>query len=141
MPKLRSELSGSVAEAPEAARSKTPSHRTRSATLAPFRHRIFLAIWVASLVSNFGSLIQSVGAPWLMTSIAPRADMVALVQAATLLPIMLFSLPAGALADAVDRRLLMMIAQAVMLVASTVLTVLGFLGWIGPWTLLATTRR
>jgi MFS family permease len=139
MPKLRSELSGSVAEAPEAARSKTPSPRTRSATLAPFRHRIFLAIWTASLVSNFGSLIQSVGASWLMTSIAPRPDMVALVQAATLLPIMLFSLPAGALADAFDRRLLMMIAQGVMLIASIVLTVLGFLGWIGPWSLLAST--
>ena len=68
-----------------------------------------------------------------MTSIAPRPDMVALVQAAALLPIMLFSLAAGALADAFDRRLLMIIAQAVMLIASAVLTVLGFLGWVGPW--------
>ena len=70
------------------------SRATASAALAPFRHRIFLAIWIASLVSNLGSLIQGVGAAWLMTSIAPRPDMVALVQASTLLPIMLFSLPA-----------------------------------------------
>jgi MFS family permease len=107
--------------------------------LAPFRHRIFLAIWIASLVSNFGSLIQSVGASWLMTSLAPTPDMVALVQAATLLPIMLFSLPAGALADAFDRRRLMIVAQAVMLIASAVLALFGFLGWIGPGTLLFTT--
>lgn len=141
MSKLRSELSGSAAEQPEqvGARAPAPPLTSRSATLAPFQHRIFLAIWIASLVSNFGSLIQSVGASWLMTSIAPRPDMVALVQAAALLPIMLFSLAAGALADAFDRRLLMIIAQAVMLIASAVLTVLGFLGWVGPWTLLFTT--
>jgi MFS family permease len=108
-------------------------------TLAPFRHRIFLAIWIASLVSNFGSLIQSVGASWLMTIIAPRPDMVALVQAATMLPIMFFSLAAGALADAMDRRVLMLIAQSLMLSASMILAVLGFLGWINPWTLLAMT--
>jgi len=76
----------------------------RSSTLAPFRHRIFLAIWTASLVSNFGSLIQGVGASWLMTSIAPSADMVALVQAASSLPIVLFSLLAGAAADVWERR-------------------------------------
>ena len=115
------------------------SRGTGAAALAPFRYRIFLAIWIASLVSNLGSLIQGVGAAWLMTSIAPRPDMVALVQASTLLPIMLFSLPAGALADALDRRLLMMIAQAVMLAASAVLAALGFLGAIGPWMLLAMT--
>jgi MFS family permease len=119
--------------------AKGPSSRTGARTLAPFRHRIFLAIWIASLISNFGSLIQSVGASWLMTIIAPRPDMVALVQAATMLPIMLFSLAAGALADAVDRRRLMLIAQSLMLAASMILAVLGFLGWIGPWMLLAMT--
>jgi MFS family permease len=139
MPKLRSELSGSLAEGAKIGPGSPAPTRSRSATLAPFRHRIFLAIWIASLVSNFGSLIQSVGASWLMTSLAPTPDMVALVQAATLLPIMLFSLPAGALADAFDRRLLMIVAQAVMLIASAVLTVFGFLGWIGPWLLLVTT--
>jgi len=60
----------------------------RESTLAPFTSRIFLWIWSASLLSNFGGLIQAVGASWLMTSLAPSADMVALVQASTTLPIM-----------------------------------------------------
>ena len=66
------------------------------------------AVWFASLASNFGGLIESVGAAWLMTSIGTSADMVALVQASTTLPIMLFSLAAGAIADNFDRRKLML---------------------------------
>jgi hypothetical protein len=66
-------------------------HR-RISSLSPFQHRIFLAVWMASLASNFGGLIQSVGAAWLMTSIGASADLIALVQASTTLPIMLFSL-------------------------------------------------
>ncbi len=110
-----------------------------SPTLAPFRSRIFAVIWSASLVSNFGSLIQAVGASWLMTSIAPSADMVALVQASTTLPIMLLSLPSGATADIWDRRLVMLIAQAVMLIVAAVLTATAYMGLITPWTLLALT--
>ena len=111
----------------------------RKATLGPFRYRIFLAIWTASLISNFGSLIQVVGASWLMTSLAPSPDMVALVQASTTLPIMLLSLAAGATADIWDRRIVMLIAQVFMLIVSAVLTVLGYLGKISPWSLLAFT--
>ena len=92
----------------------------------PVQHRIFFAIWTASLVSNFGSLIQGVGASWLMTSIAPSADMVALVQAASSLPIMLFSLLAGAAADLWDRRNIMLVAQAAMLLISAALSFLAF---------------
>ena len=72
--------------------------------LSPFRHPIFRAVWLASLASNFGSLIESVGAAWLMTSLGASAGMIALVQASTTLPIMLFSLAAGAIADNFDRR-------------------------------------
>src|SRR3954453_4206497 len=111
----------------------------RASTLAPFRHRIFLAIWTASLVSNFGSLIQGVGASWLMTSIAPSADMVALVQAASSLPIMLFSLLAGAAADLWDRRNIMLVAQAAMLLISAALSFLAYLGLVTPWLLLGLT--
>src|SRR4028119_1156100 len=75
-----------------------------TSAFSPFRSRIFLAIWIASLVSNFGSLIQNVGATWLMTSLAPSADMVALIQVSTVLPIVLFSLPAGAAAGGWGRR-------------------------------------
>lgn len=115
-----------------------PSWR-RSPTLAPLHSRIFAWIWTASLVSNFGSLIQTVGASWLMTSLAPSPDMVALVQASTTLPIMLLSLPAGATADIWDRRMVMLIAQALMLVVAGVLTATAYLGLVTPWVLLTMT--
>jgi MFS family permease len=110
-----------------------------SPTLAPFHSRVFAMIWTASLVSNFGSLIQAVGASWMMTSIAPSADMVALVQASTTLPIMLLSLASGATADIWDRRLVMLIAQILMLLVSLALTITAYMGQITPWTLLALT--
>ena len=100
---------------------------------------MFFAIWVANLVSNFGSLIQGVGASWLMTPLAPSADMVSLVQASTSLPIMLLSLAAGALADIRDRRRVMLAAQGWMLAVSAVLAVLAHLGTLTPWVLLAFT--
>jgi MFS family permease len=107
--------------------------------LSPFRHRIFLAVWSASLASNFGGLIQSVGAAWLMTSIGASADLIALVQASTTLPIMLFSLMAGAIADNFDRRKLMLAAQIFLLAVSVVLTVCAYLELVTPWLLLTFT--
>jgi MFS family permease len=111
----------------------------RATTLAPFSSPTFTKIWCASLVSNFGSLIQAVGASWLMTSLAPGADYVALVQASTTLPIMLLALPAGAFADIWDRRLIMVIAQVMMLVTSAVLAVIAFTDHLTPWVLLTLT--
>jgi len=116
-----------------------PASWRDSSTLAPFHSAIFAAIWSASLVSNFGSLIQAVGASWLMTSIAPSPDMVALVQASMALPIMLLSLVSGATADIWDRRLVMIIAQGLMLTVSAALTVIAFLGLVTPWGLLTLT--
>ncbi|QPC91083.1 MFS transporter [Mesorhizobium sp. INR15] len=107
--------------------------------LAPFRHGIFRAVWSASLVSNFGGLIQGVGAAWMMTTIATSSYQVALVQASTTLPIMLFALVAGAIADSFDRRKVMLVAQTFMLVVSVLLTVFTYYGLITPWTLLAFT--
>ena len=97
----------------------------RISPLAPMGHPVFRAIWFASLASNLGGLIQSVGAAWLMTSISASDDMVALVQASTTLPIMIFSLAAGAIADNFDRRLVMLAAQLLMLTASILLAVCG----------------
>jgi len=111
----------------------------RATTLAPFQSRTFLKIWSASLVSNFGSLIQAVGASWLMTSLAPTADYVALVQASTSLPIMLLALPSGAIADIWDRRVIMLIAQGAMLIVSIALAVMAFADLITPWSLLTLT--
>jgi MFS family permease len=96
-------------------------------------------MWIASLLSNFGTLIQGVGAAWLMTSLAPSADMVALVQVSTVLPIMLFSLPAGAAADVWDRRIVMLVAQGAMLAVSVALAGLAWLGLVTPWLLIALT--
>lgn len=111
----------------------------QGSALAPFQHRTFRFVWFASLASNFGGLIQTVGAAWLMTSIASSSDMVALVQASTSLPIMLFSLVSGALADSFDRRRVMLTAQCFMLLVSALLTLFAYLDLITPWMLLAFT--
>lgn len=111
----------------------------RPSPLAPLQHQTYRSIWVANLASSFGALIQGVGAAWLMTSIADSVDMVALVQASTSLPIMLFSLVGGAMADSFNRRRVMLAAQCFMLVVSAALAVGTYLGLITPWTLLAFT--
>lgn len=111
----------------------------RNSPLAPFRHETFRLIWAASLISNFGGLVQSVGAAWMMASISSSAHMVALVQASTSLPIMLFSLASGALADSFDRKKIMLTAQFFMLVVSVTLTVAAWYELITPWLLLAFT--
>ena len=106
---------------------------------APFKHSIFRSVWIASLASNFGSLIQTVGAAWMMTMIATSADMVTLVQASTALPVMLFSLVSGAIADNSDRRRVMITAQAFMLIVSVLLALTTYAGLITPWLLLTFT--
>jgi MFS family permease len=110
-----------------------------TSSLSPFQHRIFLSVWVASLASNFGGLIQSVGAAWLMTSIGASADLIALVQASTTLPIMLFSLMAGAIADNFDRRQLMLASQVFLLAVSVALTLCAYYSLVTPWLLLGFT--
>ena len=90
-------------------------------------------------MSNFGGLIQGVGAAWMMTTIATSSYQVALVQASTTLPIMLFALVAGAIADSFNRRKVMLVAQTFMLVVSALLTLFTWQGWMTPWTLLAFT--
>ncbi len=109
---------------------------SNSSTLGPLKHETYRRIWFASLASNFGGLIQAVGAAWMMTTITASEDMVALVQTSTALPIMLFSLISGALADNFDRRRVMLTAQCLMLAVSAVLTACALIGWITPWLLL-----
>lgn len=108
-------------------------------TLAPLRRPLFRAFWTASMASNLGSYVQSVGAAWLMTSIAPSASFVALVNSATTLPILLLALVAGAVADVYDRRLVMIGSQGVMLCASVALAVMAYVGVMSPWLLLGMT--
>jgi MFS family permease len=104
---------------------------------APLRHVVFRRIWLASLLSNLGLLIQAVGAAWAMTQMTPDADKVALVQTALMLPVMLISMPAGAIADMYDRRIVALVSLSISLSGATALTVLAWFGLITPNTLLA----
>ena len=104
---------------------------------APLRHPVFRRIWLASLLSNLGILIQGVGAAWAMTQMAASADKVALVQTALMLPVMLISMPAGAIADMHDRRIVAMVSLSIALVGATVLTVLAWFSLITPSILLS----
>ncbi|MBS0528484.1 MAG: MFS transporter [Proteobacteria bacterium] len=104
---------------------------------APLRHAIFRRIWLASLLSNLGLLIQGVGAAWAMTQMTSAADKVALVQTALMLPIMLISMPAGAIADMYDRRVVALISLSIALSSATTLAVLAWLGLVTPNILLA----
>ena len=108
-------------------------------TLTLFRNQTFRMLWVASLASNFGGLVQAVGAAWMMTTLSQSQSMVALVQTSITLPIVIFSLMAGVFADNFDRRRVMLIAQGFMLFVSVALTLLAFGGLLTPWLLLAFT--
>jgi MFS family permease len=98
---------------------------------------VFRRIWLASLLSNLGLMIQSVGAAWAMTQMTASADKVALVQTALMLPIMLISMPAGAVADMYDRRVVSLASLVLSLVGATMLTMLDWTGHITPNILLA----
>jgi MFS family permease len=124
-----------TATGPAAAAAAPP----RPSAWAPFGHTAFTVLWVATVVSNIGTWMHDVGAGWLMTSLSPSPLMVALVQTATTLPIFLFALPAGALADIVDRRRLLIVVQIVMTVLAALLAALVWLEWAGVATLLVFT--
>jgi MFS family permease len=106
---------------------------------APLRHRLFRALWVASVVSNLGTWMEEVGEAWLMTDQTASPLLVSLLQTADSLPIFLLALPAGALADIVDRRRLLLFTQGWMCVAAATLGVLTLLGLTTPWVLLTFT--
>ncbi|MEO1492331.1 MAG: MFS transporter [Pseudomonadota bacterium] len=104
--------------------------------MAPFQHRAFAILWVATVASNIGTWMHDVGAGWLMTELAPSPIMVAAVQAATTLPIFLFALLAGAVADIVDRRRLLIWVNAGMGLAALAMAALVHLDLLTPWVLL-----
>lgn len=104
---------------------------------APLRHQVFRRIWLASLLSNLGLMIQAVGAAWAMTQMTSSADKVALVQTALMLPVMLISMPAGAIADMHDRRIVALVSLSIALSGATALTALSWFGLVTPPILLA----
>jgi len=118
--------------------TETPKRVTADHSItAPLKFPVFRRIWFAGLLSNLGLLIQGVGAAWAMTQMASSADKVALVQTALMLPVMLISMPAGAIADMHDRRIVAMVALMISFTGATALTVLAWLNLITPNTLLA----
>ncbi len=102
---------------------------------APLKHSLFRNMWFSNTISNAGSLIQTVAAAWIMTSIS-TADHVALVQTASFLPMALFALPAGAIADIYDRRKVQLLFFFLSLVAASLMMLVSMLGLITPWILL-----
>src|SRR5271157_4591645 len=103
-----------------------PPHSSDGIT-APLRHMVFRRIWLASLLSNLGILIQGVGAAWAMTQMTSSADKVALVQTALMLPVMLIAMPAGAIADMYDRRIVALVSLGIALSGASALSVLAWL--------------
>jgi MFS family permease len=113
--------------------------RATAGTLAPFSSTAFAVMWAATLVASTGTWMHDVGAGWLMTELTGDPRRVALVQTFTMLPGLLFVLPAGALADILDRRRLLIIVRSVMAVVAAALGVVVVTGHITPWGLLAFT--
>ena len=109
------------------------------AALKPLEHPVFRSLFAANLITSLGTWMQNTGAGWLMTILRPNALAVSLVQAATILPICLLALPAGALADIVDRRRFLILVQIAMLAAAGLLAALTAVGLINAWSLLALT--
>jgi MFS family permease len=103
---------------------------------APLREPLFRSLWIASLISYTGTWMRNVAAGWLMTQLTMSPLMVSLVQAAYTLPVFLVILPAGALADLVDRRKFLLVTQGWMVVAAVLLGAFTLLGSITPWILL-----
>ena len=108
----------------------------KTGAFAPLSEPTFRRIWISSLFSNFGQLILGVGAAWEMTRLSNDPSMVALVQTAMMVPLMLVALPAGAVADMFDRRKIAMLGLGFAMLSGAVLTTIAFLGLTTPWLLL-----
>ena len=102
----------------------------------PLREPVFRALWIAAVASNVGTWMEDVGEAWLMTSLSASTLMVALVETAGSLPVVLLAVPSGAFADLIDRRRLLLITQAWMLIVAATLGVLTIAGLTTPWVLL-----
>ncbi|SDR64268.1 Predicted arabinose efflux permease, MFS family [Rhizobiales bacterium GAS113] len=115
-------------EAAELVRSASP--------WSPFRQAAFASIWVATVISNIGSWMHDTAAGWLITELDSNPLIVSLVQVAASLPLFLFALPAGALADIVDRRRLLLMVEAAAMVLTAILATLVLLDLVTPTPLL-----
>ena len=103
---------------------------------SPLKNALFRSLWIATIVSNIGTWMQDVGAGWLMTSLSSSPSMVALVEAADSFPLMLLALPAGALADIVDRRRLLIAIQFYLMIVAGALGILTLIELTTAWVLI-----
>lgn len=110
--------------------------RAAPSAWSPLRNTLFRNLWIATIVSNIGTWMQDVGAGWLMTSLSSSPSLVALVEAADSIPVMLLALPAGALADIIDRRRLLIAIQVYLLIVAGTLGILTLLDLTTVWVLL-----
>lgn len=124
-------------ETPYSAHDTAPLERPSG--FAPLRIPTFRDRWIASTVSSIGTWMQDTAGTWLMTSLTASPLLIALMQTAASLPVLALGLLAGATADLIDRRRLLIFWQSWMLGSVAVLAVLTFLGHISPWSLLAFT--
>src|SRR6516225_4147688 len=108
----------------------------RRAVLGPLHEPLFRSLWIAAVISYTGRWMQTVGAGWLMTSLTMSPLMVGLVQAASSVAVFLVVLPAGAIADVIDRRKLLLFTQTWMVLAAAILGVLTLAGLVTPLLLL-----
>lgn len=81
-------------------------------TWASLQHKLFRWLWLASIASNIGTWMQEVGAGWLMTSLSSSPLIVSLVQVAAAAPMFVLALPAGAMADIIDKRRYLLVVQS-----------------------------
>lgn len=112
---------------------------TDDGAFAPLRTRVFAVLWVATVLGNVGSFMRDVASGWLVTELSPHPAAVAAVQAAASLPVFLFAIPAGVLADILDRRRLLIAVQALLAATSTTLMLLSHHGALDLAGLLALT--
>jgi predicted MFS family arabinose efflux permease len=118
-------------------KAKYLNHQTyHNSAWSPFRHAVFTVLWVATVVSNIGGWMYSAASGWLMTSLNPDPLIVSMVQVATTLPIFLFALPAGAIADIVDRRKFLIVGEIFVTFVSAVYAGIVSLGLATPFNLL-----
>ncbi|MEY8710435.1 MFS transporter [Mangrovibacter phragmitis] len=102
----------------------------------PLRQPVFRTLWLATVVSNIGSWMNDVGVNWSMLTLSSDPLAVALVQASSSLPMFLFALPSGVMADIVDRRKYLLFSQVWVFIVAASLTLLSAAGLVTPWVLL-----
>lgn len=104
---------------------------------APLQEPVYRRVWISSFLSNLGYLVMGVGAVWEMTRLTSSPEMVALVQTALMLPVMVIALPAGAVADMYDIRKIVLLGLCFAAVGATILAATSLAGLLTPWTILA----